>query len=91
MDTPINASTGLVAFFAHPCHHSKSPLMHNTAFQALGLNYVYLAFDVDQSGLETAVSALRALNMRGANLSMPNKVAVMPYLDEIAPEPSTPS
>ena len=86
MDTPINASTGLVAFFAHPCHHSKSPLMHNTAFQALGLNYVYLAFDVDQSGLETAVSALRALNMRGANLSMPNKVAVMPYLDEIAPE-----
>ena len=86
MDTPINASTGLVAFFAHPYHHSKSPLMHNTAFQALGLNYVYLAFDVDQSGLETAVSALRALNMRGANLSMPNKVAVMPYLDEIAPE-----
>ena len=86
MDTSINACTGLVAFFAHPCHHSKSPLMHNTAFRILGLNYAYLAFDVDQSGLETAVTAMRTLNMRGANLSMPNKVAVMEYLDEIAPE-----
>jgi shikimate dehydrogenase len=82
----IDASTALYAFFAHPCRHSKSPLMHNAAFQALGLNCRYLAFDVDESRLRGAVEAMRTLNIRGANLSMPNKTAVIPYLDELAPE-----
>lgn len=86
MPAPIDGSTALYAFFAHPCHHSKSPLMHNAAFAHLGLNCRYLAFDVDESTLPVAVEAMRALHIRGANLSMPNKVSVMDYLDEIAPE-----
>lgn len=83
---PISATTGLLALLAHPSRHSKSPLMHNAAFSQLGLDYVYLAFDVDESTLGDAITALRAFRMRGANLSMPNKVKVMEYLDEIAPE-----
>lgn len=82
----ITATTGLLALLAHPSRHSKSPLMHNAAFDKLGLDYVYLAFDVDESGLADAVAAMRTFRMRGANLSMPNKVKVMEYLDEIAPE-----
>lgn len=82
----ITATTGLLALLAHPSRHSKSPLMHNAAFQKLGLDYVYLSFDVDESTLGDAVAAIRAFHMRGANLSMPNKVKVMEYLDEIAPE-----
>ncbi len=83
---PIDAHTGLLAFFAHPCGHSKSPLMHNAACSLLGLNYTYLAFDVDEHTLPDAIAAMRALHIRGANLSMPNKEAVIPYLDELAPE-----
>ena len=82
----ITAQTGLLALLAHPSRHSKSPLMHNAAFAKLGLDYVYLAFDVDESTVGDAVAAIRAFHMRGANLSMPNKVKVMEYLDEIAPE-----
>ena len=82
----ISATTGLLALLAHPCRHSKSPLMHNAAFARLGLDYVYLAFDVDESSIGDAVTAMRTFRMRGANLSMPNKVKVMEYLDEIAPE-----
>ena len=83
---PIDARTRLYAFFAHPCGHSISPAMHNAAFQALGMNCVYLAFDVDEAGLGDAMAAMRTLPIRGANLSMPNKVAVIPLLDELGPE-----
>lgn len=83
---PIDAETSLYAFFAHPCRHSISPAMHNAAFAALGMNCVYLAFDVDEDNLRAAVAAMRTLNIRGANLSMPNKVAVLPLLDELGPE-----
>lgn len=82
----ISATTALLALLAHPCRHSKSPLMHNAAFAKLGLDYVYLAFDVDEASIGDAVTAMRTFHMRGANLSMPNKVKVMEYLDEITPE-----
>lgn len=86
MSIPITGRTGLLALLAHPCHHTKSPAMHNAAFRKLGLDYVYLAFDVDESTIGDAVTAMRTFGMRGANLSMPNKVKVMEYLDEIGPE-----
>lgn len=86
MRHPIDASTRLYGLLAHPSRHSISPAMHNTAFQALGLNCVYLSFDIDAGGLPAAVEALRCGLLQGANVSMPNKVAVMEHLDEIAPE-----
>ncbi|MBQ3089303.1 MAG: shikimate dehydrogenase [Oscillospiraceae bacterium] len=86
MESTISGRTGLIALLAHPCRHSKSPLMHNAAFHILGLDYVYLAFDVGEQELGPAMQAVRTMGLRGVNLSMPNKVAVMDYLDEIAPE-----
>ncbi|MFQ5647590.1 MAG: shikimate dehydrogenase, partial [bacterium] len=60
-----------------------SPAMHNAAFEHLGLNYRYLPFHVTQENLKQAVEAVRALNLVGVNVTVPHKVAVMEYLDEI--------
>ena len=86
MSLQISGHTGLLGFFADPASHSRSPLMYNTAFEKLGLDYVYLAFQIDQTTLPDAVQSMRTLRMRGANVSMPNKTAVMQYLDEISTE-----
>ncbi|MEI0516625.1 shikimate dehydrogenase [Brachyspira murdochii] len=80
----INSSTILTALFASPCRHSISPIMHNEAFNKLNLNYVYLAFEVDKNNLKDAVNSIKTLNMRGVNLSMPNKKEVIKYLDKIS-------
>lgn len=69
---------------AYPIRHSSSPAIHNEAFAYLGLDYAYLAFEVDQDTLEDAIKGMRALKMPGANLSMPNKAAVIPYLDNLS-------
>ncbi|EOH89814.1 shikimate dehydrogenase [Enterococcus villorum] len=82
----ISGKTKLAVFFASPSAHSLSPLMHNTAFQHCGIDAVYLAFEVDQINLKQAVESIRTLNMLGANVSMPNKTAVLTYLDELSPE-----
>ncbi|TAJ29431.1 MAG: shikimate dehydrogenase, partial [Nitrospirae bacterium] len=64
--------------------HSLSPAIHNAAFQKLGLNFVYLAFKVED--LEGAIRGIRALgNLRGFSVTIPHKVAVIPYLDEVEP------
>lgn len=71
---------------AYPIRHSKSPEMHNEAAAYLGLDYAYLCFDVDKNNLKEAIAAMRALKVRGGNISMPNKIAVMKYLDNISKE-----
>lgn len=58
--------------------------MHNEAFNKLNLNYIYLAFEVDKNNLKDAVESIKTLNMRGINLSMPNKKEVIKYLDNIS-------
>jgi shikimate dehydrogenase len=80
----INAQTNLCGVIGNPVEHSLSPAIHNAAFRKLGLNFVYLAFPVDD--VEGALRGLRALgNVRGASVTIPHKVAVLPYLDEIEP------
>ena len=85
MPQRITGHTELIGLIADPIRHSKSPMMHNTAFEELGLDYVYLVFEVDNSNLEEAVRGLRTLGVRGWNVSYPNKAAIIPYLDEILP------
>lgn len=80
----INGKTQLIGLFATPIGHSLSPTMHNLAFKKLGLNYAYLAFEVGNEQLEDVVTGMRALNVRGFNVSMPNKMNILPYLDELA-------
>lgn len=76
----------LVGVFGHPVAENPTILMQEAAFQALGLNWRYLTIEVKPKDLATAMSALHAFNMRGINLTIPHKVAVLEYLDEVAPD-----
>ncbi len=80
----INAHTQFCGVIGNPVEHSLSPAIHNAAFQKLGLNFVYLAFPVEAIG--DAIKGLRALgNFRGASVTIPHKVAAVPFLDTIEP------
>ncbi|WP_289135712.1 shikimate dehydrogenase [uncultured Brevibacillus sp.] len=81
----ITSKTQLVGLFGHPVSHSQSPMMHNAAFAQMGLGFAYVAFDVDPTDLEDAVRGIRALGLKGINVTIPHKVAIMPMLDEIDP------
>jgi shikimate dehydrogenase len=78
-----DANSRLIALIGDPVAHSVSPAMHNAAFRALGLNYVYLAFRVAAADLGQAVAGLRGLGLRGANTTIPHKTTVLPLLDGI--------
>ena len=82
----INGSTKIVGVFGYPVKHTASPCMHNAAFEAIGLNWVYLPFEVKPELLESAVKALMPINIEGVNLTIPHKKAVVPFLDELSPE-----
>lgn len=81
----IDGRTKLIGLMATPIGHSLSPAMHNMSFRELGLNYVYMAFEVGNDQLEGVVTGMRALNVRGFNVSMPNKTKILPLLDELSP------
>ena len=78
----ISGKTRVCAIIGDPVEHSLSPVMHNAAFKKLGLNLVYVAFTVTRNELKDAISGARSLGMRGLNVTMPHKNAVMSYLDE---------
>ena len=78
----INTQTQLCGVLGNPVEHSLSPAIHNAAFQHLGLNYVYLAFRVEQ--VKEAIQGIRALvNIRGFSVTIPHKVTAMAFLDTI--------
>lgn len=81
----ITGKTELIGLFATPIRHSISPQMHNEAFQRLQLDYAYLAFEVGQEQLPSAIQSIKTLGMRGANLSMPNKQLACHYMDYLSP------
>lgn len=82
---PITGRTGLTGLLGSPVAHSLSPMMHNESFRLLGLDYVYLCFDVGEDQLETAVRGLQACGIRGFNLTMPNKNRMAELADELSP------
>ncbi|RHW55238.1 MULTISPECIES: shikimate dehydrogenase [Lactobacillus] len=81
----LDGHTYLIGLMAYPIRHSMSPTMHNNAFAKLGLNYTYLCFEIGNDKLASAVDAIRTLDMRGSNVSMPNKKEVIKYLDKLSP------
>lgn len=83
--TLINGKTQLIGLLGWPVAHSKSPQMHNAASAALGLDWAYVPFPVREEDVKSAVRGLRALGVRGVNVTVPHKQAVMPHLDVIAP------
>lgn len=81
----IRGTTRLLALLGDPVSHSLSPAMHNAALGAAGIDAVYVALPVKPEDLGTAVAGLRAVNFMGANVTLPHKTAVIPFLDEISP------
>lgn len=81
----ITGHTKLTGLLGSPVAHSKSPLMHNEAFRQLGLDYVYLCFDVPENNLEIAFEGLKKLNVAGFNCTMPDKTLICQLLDELSP------
>lgn len=79
----ILGTTRLIALLGDPVAHSLSPAMHNPAFDHYGLDFAYVPLRVSSEGLKTALDALRVFNFRGANVTLPHKQAVIPFLDEV--------
>lgn len=81
----LNGKTKVCGLLGYPVEHSFSPAMHNAAFNEIGLNWVYVPFNVLPENLPRAVSGIVSLNLAGVNLTVPHKQAVMSLLDEIDP------
>ena len=81
---PANFKAELVGCFGQPVAENPTGAMQEAAFRALGLNWRYLTVEVAPAQLADAMRGVRAFGMRGINLTIPHKVAVIPYLDEIA-------
>ena len=79
----MDAETTLVGLMGWPVRHSVSPAMHNAAFAALGLNWAYVPLPVAPERVGEAILGLRALGLRGVNVTVPHKQAVMLYLDAL--------
>ncbi|WP_296881612.1 shikimate dehydrogenase [uncultured Methanobrevibacter sp.] len=79
----IKGSTNIVGLIGHPVEHSFSPPMHNAAFDELGMDYAYVAFDVNPEDLSSAIEGAKSLNIKGFNVTIPHKIEVMQYLDEL--------
>ncbi|HTV62541.1 MAG TPA: shikimate dehydrogenase [Verrucomicrobiae bacterium] len=79
----INAATRLCAVYGCPISHSASPAMHNAAFARLGLNWRYLAFEVDPGNLRAAIEGARAMDFAGLNLTVPHKLLAVKMVDEL--------
>jgi len=83
--SPVSGKTRLCGVIGDPIEHTMSPVMHNAAFGKLGMDYLYVPFRVRKGELGKALEGMRAMNIRGLNVTIPHKVAVLPFLDKLDP------
>lgn len=86
MAIEIDGSTKIYGVIGYPVKHTFSPYFHNAAFKALKLNAAYVPFEVAPAKLKDAIRGLQALGVRGINVTIPHKEAVIPLLDELSPQ-----
>ncbi len=85
----IDHSTKIVGIIGHPIKQSFSPKLHNSTFNKLGLNYIYLPFDVPPSNLKETLKAMGLLRIRGLNVTIPHKERIIQFMDHVSEEAST--
>lgn len=85
MKENISGHTGLLAVIGSPIAHSGSPALYNYGFERLGLDYVYVAFDIKEHEVKAAIDAIRTFRIRGCNVTMPDKTEAAKYMDELSP------
>ena len=81
----VSGKTKIYGVIGDPIEHTMSPLMHNAAFAKMGVDYWYIPFRVSKENLGKAIESIKALNIRGLNVTIPHKVAVIPFLDKLDP------
>lgn len=81
----VSGKTRICGLIGDPVEHSMSPAMQNAAFRELALDYIYVPFRVKSAELGQAIAGMRALNIRGLNVTVPHKVAVVQFLDKLDP------
>ena len=81
----IKGTTKLLGVIGDPVKHSLSPLMHNSALEELGLDYVYIPLPITRENLAKAIAGFEAISLVGFNITIPHKQAIIPYLAEITP------
>lgn len=86
MANEVTAKTRVLALYGSPVGHSGSPAMYNYSYQKLGLDYIYVAYDVKAGQMKEAMDAMRLYNMRGGNVTMPGKIEAMKLMDRLSPE-----
>ena len=79
-----NYRAEITGVFGDPVEENPTGVMEEAAYEAMGLNYRYITMKVTPEGFPDAMKAVRALHMKGVNLTMPHKIAVIPYLDELS-------
>lgn len=86
MSGKFTGKTRVFGIFGYPVGHSASPAMHNAAFNACGMDCVYVPFPVAPESLAAAVAGIRAMGLAGVNITIPHKEEVLGFLDELSPE-----
>lgn len=82
-------TTKLIILLGNPLGHSVSPPMHNRVFETLGMDYCYMPVEVNEDNLEKVFSGLTRMNVAGFNVTIPHKIRIMEYLDELDPLAAT--
>ncbi|QWV99017.1 shikimate dehydrogenase [Geomonas nitrogeniifigens] len=82
----ITGKTTVTGIIGWPVSHSLSPVLHNAAFQALGLDWIYVPFPVAPERLAAGVAGLKSVGVAGFSVTIPHKVAIIPLLDQVTPE-----
>jgi len=83
MTKTISGRARICGVIGDPIEHTMSPVMHNAAFEKLGLEYLYVPFRVKREELGKAIDGMKALNIRGLNVTIPHKIAIIQFLDEM--------
>jgi shikimate dehydrogenase len=81
----VSGKTQVCGVIGDPIEHTMSPAMHNAAYEAAGIDFIYLSFRVASAELRNAMTGMRALGIKGLNVTIPHKVAVIPFLDKVDP------